>query len=266
MWFRASWITPHLSSGGSQMRKRRSQNQRVRVRGEVVKVGFTEELSTLRLEFSVYSSVSCQLCLHSWTNKRQSEVWSSGTGCFSQLCSPWFVKSFTNSVCLCVSPVRMNTTPVTPLTSMKKIGLSGLSIKQSKIPLNPMKLVNVRMLNSPTYSSLCWKHTTRNCSDNPYFTFNWRTTWHFAPSGSSEEADEGRRGAGGGAAWEGGTGLVVQILRLTGGDGETGETLWDWDQTVCLNKYGWHSINVEYNACRVPVTSRSLCKTQPMNV
>ncbi|KAM8756787.1 fer-1-like protein 4 [Acanthopagrus schlegelii] len=38
--------------------------------------------------------------------------------------------------------VKMNMTPVTPLTSVKKIGLSGLSIKQSKIPFNPMKLLN----------------------------------------------------------------------------------------------------------------------------
>lgn len=30
--------------------------------------------------------------------------------------------------------------------SMKNIGLSGLPIKQSKIPINPIKLVNVRML------------------------------------------------------------------------------------------------------------------------
>ncbi|XP_073325341.1 fer-1-like protein 4 [Pagrus major] len=38
--------------------------------------------------------------------------------------------------------VRKTMMPVTPLTSVKKIGLSGLSIKQSKIPLNPIKLVN----------------------------------------------------------------------------------------------------------------------------
>lgn len=45
------------------------------------------------------------------------------------------------------------------------------------------------------------------------------------PSGSSEEADEERGRAGGGGAREGGTRLVVQILRFTGRDGETGETL-----------------------------------------
>lgn len=111
--------------------------------------------STVYFNVGVFCLFISQLCLHSWTNKHQSEVWSSVTGCFSQLCSPGVVKSFTNTVCLCVSPVRMNTTPITPLTSMKKIGLSGLSIKQSKIPLNPMKLVNVRMLNSPTFSALC---------------------------------------------------------------------------------------------------------------
>lgn len=67
MWFRASWITPHLSSGGSQTRRRRSQNQRVRVRKEVVKVGFKEVPSTLRMVFSVYSSVS-YVCTVELTN------------------------------------------------------------------------------------------------------------------------------------------------------------------------------------------------------
>lgn len=67
MWFRASWITPHLSSGGSQTRRRRSQNQRVRVRKEVVKVRFKEVPSTIMLEFSVYSPVS-YVCTVELTN------------------------------------------------------------------------------------------------------------------------------------------------------------------------------------------------------
>ena len=51
------------------------------------------------------------------------------------------------------------------------------------------------------------------------------SSFELTPSGSSEEADEERRGAGGGDAGEGGAGLVVQILRFCGGDGERGETL-----------------------------------------
>lgn len=42
-----------------------------------------------------------------------------------------------------VSPVRQNSTKINPLTSVKNIGLSGLSVTQSKIPINPMKMVNV---------------------------------------------------------------------------------------------------------------------------
>ncbi|XP_039653756.1 fer-1-like protein 4 [Perca fluviatilis] len=38
--------------------------------------------------------------------------------------------------------VRQNTKKINPLMSVERIGLSGLSIKQSKIPFNPMKLVN----------------------------------------------------------------------------------------------------------------------------
>ncbi|XP_031705495.1 fer-1-like protein 4 [Anarrhichthys ocellatus] len=38
--------------------------------------------------------------------------------------------------------VRENTKKLKPLMSVKNIGLSGLSIKQSKIPFNPIKLVN----------------------------------------------------------------------------------------------------------------------------
>ncbi|XP_017286969.1 fer-1-like protein 4 [Kryptolebias marmoratus] len=38
--------------------------------------------------------------------------------------------------------VRQNSMKINPLTSVKSIGLSGLSVSQSKIPINPIKLVN----------------------------------------------------------------------------------------------------------------------------
>ncbi|MED6256247.1 hypothetical protein ATANTOWER_022526, partial [Ataeniobius toweri] len=38
--------------------------------------------------------------------------------------------------------VRQNSMKVSPLTSVKNMGLSSLTVKQSKIPINPMKIVN----------------------------------------------------------------------------------------------------------------------------
>ncbi|XP_023143218.3 fer-1-like protein 4 isoform X3 [Amphiprion ocellaris] len=38
--------------------------------------------------------------------------------------------------------VRQNSVKINPLMSVKNIGLSGLTVNQSKIPINPMKLVN----------------------------------------------------------------------------------------------------------------------------
>lgn len=56
-------------------------------------------------------------------------------------------KAFMDALSLCVSPVRQNTNKINPLMTVKSIKLSALSIKQSKIPINPMKLINVRILN-----------------------------------------------------------------------------------------------------------------------
>lgn len=72
-----------------------------------------------------------------------------------RLCSLGFiVKVFMDTVSLCVPPVKQKTMMVNTLTSVKNIELSSLTIKQSKIPLNPMKLVNVRMLISSSFSSV----------------------------------------------------------------------------------------------------------------
>jgi len=60
--------------------------------------------------------------------------------------------------------------------------------------------------------------------------------------GTPEEADKEGGGAGGGGTGDGGVGLVVQVLRFTGGAGEGGEThvyLSDF-QFACLNKYEEH--------------------------
>lgn len=55
---------------------------------------------------------------------------------------------FMDTVSLCVYPVRRNTMKLDPLRSMKNIGLNSLRIKESKIPINPIKLVKVRVLKS----------------------------------------------------------------------------------------------------------------------
>lgn len=54
---------------------------------------------------------------------------------------------------LLASRVLQHTMKTNPLTSMKNIGLSGLTIKNSIIPINPIKLVRVSMSNFLSLSS-----------------------------------------------------------------------------------------------------------------
>lgn len=72
----------------------------------------------------------------------------------------WSPKVF--MVSLLAARVLQRTMKIDPLTSMKNIGLSALAMKHSRIPINPMRLVRVRMTPSHSLQEKKWNQVFSN--------------------------------------------------------------------------------------------------------
>lgn len=101
------------------------------------------------------------------------------------------------------------------LNVVKNIGLSGLPIMHTRIPINPLKLVHVRTIRSLSLMFTKTKPQNVGLCESKMFTLG--------SPGSSEETDQKIGGFWRGATGEGRVRLVVQILRFSGGAWEKGQ-------------------------------------------